>query len=187
MLILRCVHLGELASSLPGAWLSVICLSCEAPAKSQVQGGTKRNNNSGGGQLSSSGVSSRGNCHSSQSAGTWMLWGRAKDLHSSGPAPAAGASLLPCVLLASACPGGSALSWAPAPRASRPALLESRSMVTQPPPGGDSTRAPSSCSQAPRGTRCSPLGSSAAGCGALSPGCRSSVGVPGSLLASPPS
>ena len=55
-MILRCVHLGELPSSLPGAWFSG-SLSCEAPAQSQVQGDTRRRNNSCCGQLSSSGES----------------------------------------------------------------------------------------------------------------------------------
>ena len=32
MLILRCVHLGELLSPLPGAWFSGSCLSCDSPA-----------------------------------------------------------------------------------------------------------------------------------------------------------
>ena len=78
MLILRCVHLGELPSPLPGAWLSGSCLSCEAPAQSQVQGDTRRNNHSGGSQVSSSRVSSCSNYHSSQSAGAWMLGGQGR-------------------------------------------------------------------------------------------------------------
>ena len=64
MLILRCVHLGKLLSPLPGTGLSGSCLSCEAPAQSQAHGDTRRNNHSGGGQLSSPGVSSSSNHHS---------------------------------------------------------------------------------------------------------------------------
>ena len=56
VLILRCEHLGELPSPLPSAWFSGSCLSCESPAQSQVQGDTRRNNNSGGSHLSSPGV-----------------------------------------------------------------------------------------------------------------------------------
>ena len=104
----RCVHLGELPSPLPGAGLSGSCLSYEAPAESLVKSDSRRNN-SGGGQVSSPGVSSRSNYHSSQSEGAWVLHRRA--------APRAGASLLPCVLSASACPGGSARSWAASPGA----------------------------------------------------------------------
>ena len=52
VVILRCVHLGELPSPLPGAGLSASCLSCEAPVQSQVQGDSRRNNKSGGSQLS---------------------------------------------------------------------------------------------------------------------------------------
>ena len=76
MLILRCVHLGELLRTLPGAQLSGSCLSCEAPAQSQVQGDTRRNNKSGGGQLSSPRVSFRSNYRSSPSALAWMLRGQ---------------------------------------------------------------------------------------------------------------
>ncbi|XP_072625066.1 uncharacterized protein [Canis lupus baileyi] len=36
LLIPRCVHLGELLSPLPGAWLSGSCLSCEAPGGTTV-------------------------------------------------------------------------------------------------------------------------------------------------------
>ena len=75
MLIVRCVPLGELLFSLPGALLSGSCLSCEAPvpwgpAPSQAQGDTGRNK-TGGCQLSSPGVCSSSNYHSCQSA--WML------------------------------------------------------------------------------------------------------------------
>ena len=44
---------GGAVQPLPGAWLSGSCSSCEAPAQSQVQGDTRRNNNSGSSQLSS--------------------------------------------------------------------------------------------------------------------------------------
>ncbi|XP_048963016.1 uncharacterized protein LOC125754597 [Canis lupus dingo] len=98
VLILRCVHLGELPSPLPGARLSGSCLSCEAPAQSQVQGDTRKNNNSGSGQLSSSGVSSSSNYRSSHSAGAWMLRGRGVPICTAQGRPTAGASLLSCVL-----------------------------------------------------------------------------------------
>ena len=107
MLILRCVHLGELLIPLPGAWLSGSCLSCEAPAESQVQGDTRRNNNYGG-QLSNSGVSFHSNYRSSQSTGAWMLGGMGPPICTAWGCQAAGASLLSCVLPASVCPGGSA-------------------------------------------------------------------------------
>ena len=46
------------------------------PAKTQAQGDTRRNNHTGSGQLSSSGISSPSNYCSSQSALAWMLgWG----------------------------------------------------------------------------------------------------------------
>ena len=101
----RCVHLGELPSPLSGAWLSGSCLSCEAPAQSQVQGNTRRNN-SGSGQLSSPGVSSHSNYHSSLSAGAWMLQGRGSPICTARGYPVAGVSLRSWALPASACPGG---------------------------------------------------------------------------------
>ena len=63
MLILRCVHLGELSHPLPGASATGSCLPREAsvpwcPCLSQAQGDTRRNSNTGRGQLSSPGVSS---------------------------------------------------------------------------------------------------------------------------------
>lgn len=76
VLILRCVYLGEMPHPLPGARLSGSCLSCEAPAQSQVQGDTRRRNSSGGGQLPSSGLSSCSNSRRSQSAEARMLWAR---------------------------------------------------------------------------------------------------------------
>ena len=103
VLILRCVHLVEMPSPLPGALLHGSCLSCEAPAQSGVKGDTSRNN-SGSGQLSSPRVKSRSNTGSSQSTGTWMLPGQGHQSVQLGAA--AGASLLSCVLPASACPGG---------------------------------------------------------------------------------
>ena len=65
----------------PGAVLTRSCLPCEAlfpggPTPSQAQGDTRRNN-SGGSQISSSGVSSGSNYHSSHSALAWMLPARA--------------------------------------------------------------------------------------------------------------
>ncbi|XP_072599384.1 KRAB domain-containing protein 4 isoform X2 [Vulpes vulpes] len=83
--------------------------------QSQVQGDTRRNNNSGSGQLSIPGVSSHSKYRSSQSTGAWMLQGRGSPICTAWGRLAAGASWLSCVLLASACPGGSAGSWAVSP------------------------------------------------------------------------
>ena len=145
------MHLGELPSPLPGAGLSGSCLSYEAPAESLVKSDSRRNN-SGGGQVSSPGVSSRSNYHSSQSEGAWVLHRRA--------APRAGASLLPCVLSASACLRGECqilgcFPWCPgiwglcrwnhAPGPCSP-------LEAEPPPEP---------LLAPPGACCSPLGSSA--------------------------
>ena len=63
MLILRYVWQVEMLCPLPGARLSVSCLSGEAffpwrPHVSQAQGETRRKNNTGGSQVSSPGVSS---------------------------------------------------------------------------------------------------------------------------------
>ena len=98
MLILRCVHLRELPSPLPGVQLSGSCLSCEAPAQSQVQDDARRNNDSGRGQLFSPGVSSHSNYHSFHCAGAWMLPGWEAPICTAQGCPGAGASLLPCVL-----------------------------------------------------------------------------------------
>ena len=146
MLILRCVHLGELPIPLPGAGLSGSCLSCEALAQSQVQGETRRRNNSGGIQLSSPRVSSRSNYRSYQSTGAWMLRGRGALTCTARGHPAAGASLLPCVLLASV-PGGAQDPGLclPAPWTPGPVPLESRS-PSQPPPLELLPEPPWSCS-----------------------------------------
>ena len=85
-------------------------LSCEAPAQAKVQGDTRRDNHSSGGQLSSSGVSSHSNYCSSQCAGVWVLRGRGTICTARGH-PAAGETWLSFVLPASACAGG-----APDPR-----------------------------------------------------------------------
>ena len=66
VLILRCVHLRKLPHPLLGAGLSGSCLPREAsvpwrPHPSQAHGDTRRNNNSGSGQVPSSGVSSHSN------------------------------------------------------------------------------------------------------------------------------
>ena len=116
MLILMCMHLGELPNPLVGVRLSGSCLSCEAPGQSQVQGDS-RSNNSGGGQLSNSGVSSRSNYLSSQSAGAWMLWRPAAWICTARGHLAAGVPLLSCVLSASACPTRSDGFWPVSPRA----------------------------------------------------------------------
>ena len=105
-----------------GAVYPVRLLLPGGPAQSQAQGDTRRNN-TGGGQLSSPGVSSCSSYRSSQSAGAWMLWGVGALICIAQGRPVAGASLLSCVLLASGvvpdlglCP--------PAPWALGPALLE---------------------------------------------------------------
>ena len=125
MLILRCLCLDGAACPLLGARFNKSCLSCEAcvpcwPCLSQAHGEIRRNNNTGGSQVSSSGVSSRlvTNTVSQSSldldapglAGVLICtaWGR----------PAAGEFWLSCALPASTCPSGSAGSWAlfdPAP------------------------------------------------------------------------
>ena len=90
MLILRCVHLGELPSPqwVPGsvgAVYPVMPLFPGSPTLYQAQSNTRKNNHTDGGQLSSPEVSSRSNHHSSQSARAWMLQGlQVADLHSSG-------------------------------------------------------------------------------------------------------
>ena len=71
MLILRCVHLGELPAAISpplrqlhssvGTLYPVWSLFPGGPALSQAQGDTKRNNHTGGGQLSSPGISSSSN------------------------------------------------------------------------------------------------------------------------------
>ena len=112
MLILMCVHLGELRSPMPGAKVNGSCLCCEATAQSQVQDDTRRNNHSGGVQVSSSGVSSYSIYHSSQSTGAWMLWGQEMPICAAQGIPAAGVSLLSLFFLASTCPGaGGGNNW----------------------------------------------------------------------------
>ena len=81
MLTVKCVHLGELPHPLPGVGLSGSCLSCKAPVTwwpcpSKAHGDTRRNNPTGRGQLSSPGMSSCNNYHSSQSAGAWIPQGQ---------------------------------------------------------------------------------------------------------------
>ena len=86
-----------------------------SPAPSQAQGDTRRNNNTGGGQVCSPRVSSRSNYRSSQSAGTWNLLGWQVHQSAQLGRQVAGASLLSCVLPASSCLGGIAGSWAVSP------------------------------------------------------------------------
>ena len=69
MLILRCVHLGELPCSPTGAGsvgagYPMRALSPGGPTPSQAHGDTRRNNSTGGSQLPSLGVSSHSNYHS---------------------------------------------------------------------------------------------------------------------------
>ena len=66
MLILRCVHLGDLPCPLPlhvsvGAVYPVRPLFPGGPAPFQAHGDTRRNNHTASGQLSSPGVSSCSN------------------------------------------------------------------------------------------------------------------------------
>ena len=94
---------GELPRLLPGVRLSG-SLSCEPPAQSQVQGDTRRDNNSAGSQLCSPGVSSRSNYNSPQCAGPGCS--RAGLLTCTALGLAARVTWLSWVLPASACPGG---------------------------------------------------------------------------------
>ena len=93
---------GELPRLLPGVRLSG-SLSCEPPAQSQVQGDTRRDNNSAGSQLCSPGVSSRSNYNSPQCAGPGCS--RAGLLTCTALGLAAGVTWLSRVLPASACSG----------------------------------------------------------------------------------
>ena len=135
VLILRCVHLGQLPRPLPGAWLSGSCLSCEAPVlwqprPSQAQGDTRRNTTTGSGQVSSPGVSSCSN-YRSLPVSTYL------DAPGAGGAlictarghPAPGASSLSCVLPTLPVPGGMQDPGLcpPVPWDSGPVPLESQS------------------------------------------------------------
>ena len=131
MLILRCVHLGELPLPLPGAQLSGSCLSCEAPIPcsptvSQAQGDTRRKNPTVGSQLPSPGVSSHRSYCSSQSAGAWMLRGWGALICRSQGHSTAGTSSLSWALSGLHLSGGERrfLGCAPAPWDPGPALLE---------------------------------------------------------------
>ena len=122
VLILRCMHLRELPRPCQvygsvGAVCPVRPLLPGGPAQSQVQGDTRRNNNSVGGQFSSSGVSCRSNYCRSQSAVAWVLRGRVVLNCTAQDCLESGASLLSCVLPTSACPKGSPGSWAVSPSA----------------------------------------------------------------------
>ena len=119
MLILKCVHLGELPCPLLGAGLSGSCLSCEAfvpwqPRLSQAQGETRRKNNTGSGQVSSPGVRSCSNYRclpvrrglDTPGAGVGAL------ICTTQGCPVARESSLFCALPTSACPRGFAGLWA---------------------------------------------------------------------------
>ena len=146
-LTLRCVHLGGCPTPrwVPGsvgAGYPVRPLFPDGPTPSQAHGVTRRNNTTGGSQLSSPGVSSRSNHRSSLSTLAWMLPGCRGALTCTALGrPGAGASSLSCVHLPPPppVPGGSGLC-PPAPWAPGPALLELRSRGA-----------------APEGSRCSPL------------------------------
>ena len=129
------MYLGEVPRPLQvhgsvGAVYPVRPLLPGSPAPSQAQGDTRRNNNSGGGQLSSPRVSSRSNYRSLPVRRDLDALGEGgADLHSSWP-QAAEASSVSCVLPASACSKGSAGSWSVSPgalgsraRAAAPAAL----------------------------------------------------------------
>ena len=121
-MILRCVHLGELPRPSKvhrsvGAVYPVRPLLPGSTAQSQVQGDTRRKNNSCSGQLSSSGVSSSSNYRSLPvRRGLDAPGAEGADLHSSGP-PCSRSFLAALCLRASACPAGSAGSccvpWGP--------------------------------------------------------------------------
>ena len=105
MLMLRCVHLGELPCPLlvPGSVGAVDPLRPLSPGgpPSQADGDTRRN--TGCSQLSSPGVSSPSNHRSSQSTLAWVLPGcGGADLHSLG---ASGGSSPSCALPPSYPPG----------------------------------------------------------------------------------
>ena len=88
-----------------GALYPVRPLFSGGPTPSQAQSDTRRDNNTGLGQLSSSGVSSHSNYHSLPVCSGLDAPGAGDaDLHS--------LDLLSCALLASICPQGSTGSWA---------------------------------------------------------------------------
>ena len=99
-----------------GAVYLVRPLFSGGPAQSQAQGDTRRNNNSGGSQLSSLESAPAVTISAPSPQGPGCSRGRVADLHSSG-CQVAGASLLSCVLPASACPKGNSGSWAVSPGA----------------------------------------------------------------------
>ena len=174
MLILRCVHLGELPCSLPGARsvgavYLVRPLFLVGPALPQAQGDTARNK-TGRGQLSSPGFSSGSNyCSLPVHRGLDALGAWGVDLHSLG---APGGRSIRAVL----CPPGLRLSQrelpdpglcSPAPWAPGHALLKSRSCGCTVP----SARSRSlSCFWGPTRRTLQPFRELGLGRGVLSPG-----------------
>ena len=113
MLILRCVHLGELPSPqwVPGsvgAVYPVMPLFPGSPTLYQAQSDTRKNNHTDGGQLSSPEVSSRSYSCSSQSTLAWMLPECGVMTYTAQGCLGAGMFSLSCALSASTCPRGSA-------------------------------------------------------------------------------
>ena len=123
----------------------------------------------------------------SQSTGAWMLQGRGSPICTAWGRLAAGASWLSCVLLASACPGGSAGSWAVSPGALGSGVCAAgialpgpcSPLHDEPPPEPQPQLLLGPCRACSR-----PLGSSAAVCGTLYPGAHLLITAPGSLGAS---
>ena len=143
MLILRCVHPGSYPAPCQvqgsvGAVYSLRPLFPGDPTPPQAQGDTRRNNNTGGSQFSSSGVSSHSNYYNFPVHTGLMFRGRVVLICTARGARGRGAgeSSLTCALVASTCPreGG-----APDPRLSSavpcclgPVLLESYSQGAAP-------------------------------------------------------
>ena len=181
--------MGELLSPHSGAGLSescLTCLSCEATVKLN---GVFLSCESPGETIVAAVNSPALESVPEVTTGALSLQGPvcsggATDLLS--PGREAGVSLLSWALSASACPEGAPdLGLCPRHTVLWSLRCWNHSPGHAAPSQGASARAPPSCSQVHLAL-CSPLGSSAVGCGVLSPGCRCSVSVPGSLRASPP-
>ena len=145
MLILRCEHLGELLSPLPGAWLSGICLSCEATVR--LSGSCLFCEDPGG--------------TTTVAAASSPALESARGVTTAAPSPqgpgCSGGGALICSAQAAQrqeCPRHPLHCWLvpvprgvpdpglcpPAPRAPRPALLESLPRAAEPPPRGAASK-----------------------------------------------
>ena len=194
MLILRCEHLGEVLSPLPGAGLSESCLSClSSEATVRLSGGCLPREAPEGATTVT--VASSPALESAPAVATELLVCRGLDAPGAGPLICTVWGIQrqerPCCPVSSrplSVPRGvpDPGLCSPAPWAPRPVLLGLCSRCTQS-PFARSRRLSchQSCSRARQG-RGSPLGSSSAGCGVLSPGHRCPVSDPGNLRASPP-